>query len=115
MSVLCSWPVIKISIFKTHLNVRVDNQFREPKNFSAKVKSVSESGFLSLFCRERFDRLQVEVVVQVKVVQVLSVNQQVEHVVALTTYLKADLNPIEACRLEKLGRLERPEIKKSRT
>ena len=33
-------------------------------------------------------------------------NQQVQHVVSLTTYLKTNLNPIQGCRLEKFGGLE---------
>jgi hypothetical protein len=41
-----------------------------------------------------------------QVVQILAVDQQVEHVIALTTNLKSDLNPIQTCRLEKLGCLE---------
>lgn len=50
--------------------------------------------------------LQVEVVIQVKVVQVLSVNQQVQHIVALATHLQAYFHPVQLCRLEKLCSLE---------
>ena len=41
-----------------------------------------------------------------EVVQVLSVDQKVQHVVALTANLKPDLDPVETGRLEKLGGLE---------
>lgn len=41
-----------------------------------------------------------------QVVEVLSVDEQVEHVVALTRQLQADFNPVQLRRLEKLGRLE---------
>lgn len=39
--------------------------------------------------------LQVEVVIQVKVVQVLSVDQQVQHIVALATHLQAYFHPVQ--------------------
>ena len=41
-----------------------------------------------------------------QVVQVLAVDQQVEHVVALAADLQADLDPVEFGGLEELGRLE---------
>lgn len=50
--------------------------------------------------------LQVEVVIQVKVVQVLSVDQQVQHIVALATHLQAYFHPVQLRRLEKLCSLE---------
>ena len=56
---------------------------------------------------ERLDGLQVEVVVQVEVVQVLAVDQQVEHVVALPAHLQPHLHPVQLGGLEELGRLER--------
>ena len=58
-------------------------------------------------CGECLDRLQVKVVVQVEIVQVLAVDQQVEHVVTLTTDLEAHLHPVQLCGLEELGGLER--------
>ena len=51
------------------------------------MEGISESTLLSLFGGEGFDGLQVEVVVQMEVVEVLSVDEQVEHVVTLTTDL----------------------------
>lgn len=50
--------------------------------------------------------LQVEVIIQVKIIQVLSVDQQVQHVVALATHLQANFHPVQLGRLEKLGSLE---------
>ena len=49
---------------------------------------------------------QVEVVVEVEVVEVLAMDEEVEHVVTLTTDLQADLDPVQLGRLEELGRLE---------
>lgn len=60
-------------------------------------------GYLS---GEGLHRLQVEVVIQVKVVQVLSVDQQVQHIVALATDLQAHFHPVQLRRLEKLCGLE---------
>lgn len=58
------------------------------------------------FCGEGFHRLQVEVVVQVQVVEVLSVNQQVQHVVTLSAHLKPNLHPVQLCGLEEFGGFE---------
>jgi hypothetical protein len=99
----------KLTSVDNHLNMGVDDKLGESQNFSAEVESVSESGLLSLLRRQRLDRLQVEVVVEVKVVQVLAVDQQVEHVVPLTADLKSDLDPVKTGGLEKLGCLERSE------
>ncbi len=41
--------------------------------------------------------------------QYLSVDEQVEHVVALSAHLQPHLHPVQRRRLEKLRRLERPE------
>ena len=73
------------------------------------MKGVSKTRFLSLFSCQRLDWLQVEVVVKMEVVEVLSVDQEVEHVVTLTTDLKPHLHPVKLGRLEKLCCLERPE------
>lgn len=66
----------------------VDDQFGQSENLPAEMEGVAESGLLSLFRRQRLHRLQVEVVVQMQVVQILAVNQQIQHVVALSQHLK---------------------------
>ena len=66
----------------------VDDQFGESENLPAEMEGVAESRLLSLFRRQRLHRLQIEVVVQMQVVQILSVNQQIQHVVALSQHLK---------------------------
>lgn len=58
------------------------------------------------FCGEGFHWFQVEVVVQVQVVEVLSVNQEVQHVVTLSADLEPHLNPVQLCGLEEFGGLE---------
>jgi hypothetical protein len=52
---------------------------------------------------------QVEVVIQMKIVEVLTMDQQIEHVVALAQHLQTRLDPVQRCCLEEFGRLERPE------
>jgi len=58
---------------------------------------------------QRFDGLQVEVEVKMEIVEVLAVDQQIQHVVALPTNLQPNLHPVQSRRLEKLCRFERPE------
>lgn len=57
-------------------------------------------------CGQRLDRLQVEVVVEMQVVEVLTVDKQIEHVVALSANLQPHLHPVQLCGLEELGGLE---------
>ena len=47
------------------------------------MEGISEARLLSLFGGESLDWLQIEVEIQMQVVQVLTVNQQVQHVVTL--------------------------------
>lgn len=92
-----------IHITKSELNVGVDNELGQSQNFSTKMEGVSESGSLSLFGRERLDGLQVHVVIQVKVVEILSVNQEIEHVVTLSADLETSFDPVEIGLLEEFG------------
>ena len=75
------------------------------------MKGITKATFLTLFSGECLDWLQVEVVVKMQIVQVLPVDEQVEHVVALTTHLETCLHPVQLSGLEKLGGLERAEKK----
>ena len=70
------------------------------------MECVTKAGLLSFLGGQGLDWLLIEVVVQMKVIQVLSVNQQVEHVVALTDDLESSLNPIKLSELEELGLCE---------
>jgi hypothetical protein len=76
-----------VYITKSELNMRVDNELGQSKNLSTEMEGVSETGSLSLFGRERLDGLQVHVVIEMKVVEILSVDQEVKHVVSLSTDL----------------------------
>ena len=55
---------------------------------------------------ERLNRFKVEVVIQVQIVEVLTVNEKVEHVVALAANLQPHLHPIQLGRLEEFGGFE---------
>ena len=85
------------------------NQLCESKDLTTKMESISKSWLFSLLCRESFDRFQIEVVIQMKIVEVLSVNQQVQHVVTLATNLKPNLYPVKSGSLKELGGFERSE------
>lgn len=57
-------------------------------------------------CGQRLDRLQVEVVVEMQVVEVLTVDKQIEHVVALPANLQTHFHPVQLGGLKELGGLE---------
>lgn len=64
------------------------------------ILTISETRFLSFLGGQRFHRLQVEIVIQMKIVQVLTMNQQIEHIVTLATHLQTSLNPIKGSGLK---------------
>jgi len=92
-----------LDITQPILYMRVNDQLGKSQDLPAEVEGITEAGLLSLLGGQGLDWLQIEVIVQMKVVQVLPVDQQVEHVVALADDLKSSLNPIELCELEELG------------
>jgi len=57
--------------------MRVNDELDHPQNFPAQVESITEATFLSFLCSQSLDWLQIEVVVQMKVVQVFAVNEKV--------------------------------------
>lgn len=71
--------------------------------------TISETRLFALLCCERFHGFQVKVVIEMKIVQILTMDQEIQHVVALTAYLQTSLDPIECRRLEELRRFERSE------
>lgn len=73
------------------------------------MEGITKARLLSLLGGESLDRLQVEVVIQVQIVEVLAVDEEVQHVVTLTTHLQPRLYPVQLCGLKELGRLERAE------
>ena len=98
-----------VEVSKSILHVRVSHDLHHSEDFSAEMESVSETRLLSLLRRQRFHRLQVEVVIEMQIVQVFAVNQQVEHIVTLAADLESCFDPIELRRLEEFRRFERSE------
>ena len=93
-----------VNVAQPVLDVGVDDQLGQTEDLTAEVEGVSKAALLPLLGRQRLDRLQVEVVVQVQVVQMLPVDKQVEHVVSLAADLQAGLDPVQLGVLEELGR-----------
>jgi hypothetical protein len=95
-----------VDVSKAVLDVRVDDELGETEDLSTQMERVSEAGLLALLGRKGLDRLQVEIVIQMKVVEILAVNQEVEHVVTLPADLQAGLDPVQIRDLEELCVLE---------
>ena len=85
------------------MRVKLTNQLGEAEDLASEMERVTEARLLTLLRGESLDRLEVKVIVEVKVVEVLAVDEQVEHVVALPADLQPDLDPVQLGRLEELG------------
>ena len=75
--------------------MRVDNQLCEAQDLATQMERVAEARLFTLLCRQRFDRFQIEIVVEMEIIEILAMNKQVEHVVALSKHLQAGFNPVE--------------------
>lgn len=115
----------RVHITQTELDMRIDDQFGQSKDFSNQMEGISESRLLSLlgrlhwismilyFCEgmtyQRLDGLQIQVVVEMQVVEILSVDEKIQHIVSLSNDLKTSFHPVEVGALEELGVLETSE------
>jgi hypothetical protein len=88
------------------LHVSIEDELCQLQDFTQQVESVTKARLFTFFGSKSLDGLQVEVVIQMQVVQVLAMNEQVQHVVALTANLQTSFDPIDFSRLEELGRFE---------
>jgi len=105
-------PISQLESFdvtKSVLHVRIDNKFEETQDFTAKMEGISEPTLLSLFSSQGLDRLEVEVVIQMQVIEVLPVDEQVQHVVTLAADLESGFNPIKLSQLKEFSSLKRLE------
>jgi hypothetical protein len=59
-----------VHIVEPVLNMTVHNQLGHAQNLSAEVEGVAEPALLTLLCGQGLDRLQVEIVVQMQIVQI---------------------------------------------
>mmetsp|Transcript_736 Transcript_736/g.1704 ORF Transcript_736/g.1704 Transcript_736/m.1704 type:complete len:700 (-) Transcript_736:62-2161(-) len=98
-----------VDVAEAELHVGVDDQLGEAQDLAAQVEGVAEAGLLALLGGQGLHGLEVEVVVQVQVVEVLAVDQQVQHVVALAAHLQPRLHPVQLRALEELRLLQRLE------
>ena len=85
----------RIHVVQTVLDVRIHDQLGEPQDLPAEMEGITETGFLALLGRESLHRFQIEVIIQMKVIQILAVDQQIQHVVSLPANLQANFNPIQ--------------------
>lgn len=111
-----------VNVAKTELDVDVDDELRETEDLARQMDcgqksvvvrceyeegrqrtGVSETRLLALLGRERLNRFKVQVVVEVEVVEVLAVDEEVEHVVALPADLETSLDPVNRGSLEAGG------------
>lgn len=86
-----------IYIAQPELDIGIHHQLGQPQNLSAQMECIAEPGLLPLLGGQGLDWLQVEVVVQMQVVEVLAMNQQIEHVVALPADLQGGRPRVKAC------------------
>ena len=93
--------LIGVNVAQAVLDMGVHHELGEAENFSDEMEGIAESGLLALLGRQRLDRLEVEVEVEMEVVEVLSVNEKIEHVVALATDLQTDLHPVKNWKTDK--------------
>lgn len=71
------------------------------------MNELGDASFINLYLSGKsLDRLQVEVVVQMQVVEVLTVDKKIEHIVALSADLQPHFYPVQLCGLKELGGLE---------
>jgi len=71
-----------------------------------KLSTISETRFLPFLGCQCLNRFQVEIVVKMQVVQILTMNQQIQHVITLTAHLQPCFNPVQCGCLKELGGLE---------
>ena len=64
-----------VDVAKPVLHMAVNDQLRQPQNLPAQMERITKATLLSFLGGERFDRLQVEVVVEMQVVEVLAMDE----------------------------------------
>lgn len=95
-------PGLLSFLWKRDILSRKSQCWRGGKQFKC-VFITSSYALLRFYLRgQRLHRLQVEVVVQMQVVEILTVDQQIEHVVALPAHLQPHFHPVQLGGLEEL-------------
>ena len=70
------------------------------------MERITKTGLFTFLGCERLGRLEIEIIIQMKVIKLLAVYEKVEHIVPLPANLEADFDPIQLGALEELGCLE---------
>lgn len=92
-----------VDVIELELNVGVNNEFGEMKNFLVKVESVIELRFFLFFGCKSFNGFEVEIVIKMEVIEVFLVDKKVEYVVILVINLKIGFYLVKSGGLEKFG------------
>jgi hypothetical protein len=95
-----------LDVSQAVLDMRINDQLGHAKDLTTQMEGVTEARLLTLLGRQRLHWLQIKIVVQVQIVQVLAMDQKIEHVVTLSTNLDSSLNPIKLGALEEFGVLK---------
>mmetsp|Transcript_14739 Transcript_14739/g.38930 ORF Transcript_14739/g.38930 Transcript_14739/m.38930 type:complete len:664 (+) Transcript_14739:435-2426(+) len=93
----------RVDVAQAELHMTVDHKLCQTHDLTAQMERIAEARLFALLRREGLHRLQVEVVIQVQEIEILTGDQQVQHVVTLTTHLQTDLDPVQLRALEELG------------
>ena len=67
------------------------------------MESVTEPRFLTLFCCQGLNWLEVEVVVQMQEIKIFTMDEKHEHVKPLSTNLETNFQPIHFSELEEFS------------
>jgi hypothetical protein len=83
-----------VYIPQPELHMGVHDQFCQSQDFPTEVKRISETGFLPFLGGQSLHGFKIEIIVQMKIVQVLTMDEQIHHVEALSTNLESAFHPI---------------------
>mmetsp|Transcript_44752 Transcript_44752/g.136556 ORF Transcript_44752/g.136556 Transcript_44752/m.136556 type:complete len:261 (+) Transcript_44752:1220-2002(+) len=98
--------LIRVEVAQSILDVTVHHQFGQSQYLSREMEGIPKSRLLPLLGRQRLGRLEVEIVIQMEIIELLPIDEQVEHVVPLTAHLQSGLDPIQFGALKEFGRFE---------
>mmetsp|Transcript_24864 Transcript_24864/g.68548 ORF Transcript_24864/g.68548 Transcript_24864/m.68548 type:complete len:225 (+) Transcript_24864:1077-1751(+) len=98
--------LVSIDVRQSELYMGINHEFGQAQNLSHEMKGVSKPGFLSFLGCQSLGWLQIEVVVQVKVLELLAVDEQIEYVVTLLANLETSFHPVEFGALKEFRALE---------
>ena len=69
------------------------------------MKGITKAGFLSFLCGQSFGWFGIKVIIQVKVLELFSMDEKIEDIMPLPTNLQPNFDPIQLRALKELGTL----------